>query len=71
MIMYTSGRVCSFTNIRENFLNQEITPEKYEIESVHLGTDTSRLIEADSSGVKSVPALVMGTTFSHQLWCWH
>ena len=36
-----------------------INPEQYEVEIVHLGENTSRLGEAESAGVKSVPALVL------------
>lgn len=36
-----------------------INPEHYEVEIVHLGENTSRLGEAESAGVKSVPALVL------------
>lgn len=36
-----------------------IDPEQYEIEIVHLGENASRLGEAESAGVKSVPALVL------------
>lgn len=32
---------------------------RFELEVVHLGEDKSRLDEAESSGVKSVPALVI------------
>jgi len=39
--------------------------DKYEVEIVHLGTAKSRLAEAESSGVKSVPALVLGNTAFH------
>lgn len=41
-----------------------INPEQYEVEIVHLGENASRLGEAESAGVKSVPALVLeGTAF--------
>lgn len=32
---------------------------RYEVEIVHLGNETSRLSEAEKAGVKSVPALVI------------
>ncbi len=36
-----------------------LNPEQYEVEIVHLGEKSSRLSEAESAGVKSVPALVL------------
>ena len=36
-----------------------LDPDRCEIEVVHLGTDKSRLAEAERLGVKSVPALVL------------
>ncbi|MFN6129814.1 MAG: thioredoxin family protein [Planctomycetota bacterium] len=36
-----------------------IDPVKYNVEVVHLGKQTGRLAEAESAGVKSVPALVL------------
>lgn len=42
-----------------------LDPAKYEVEIVHLGNDKSRLREAESAGVKSVPALVMDGTAFH------
>ena len=38
---------------------------KYDIEVVHLGNDKSKLSIAESSGVKSVPALVLDGTALH------
>ena len=34
-------------------------PAAFDVEIVHLGTDKSRLGEAEAAGVKSVPALVI------------
>ena len=36
-----------------------LNPEKYDVEIVHLGENAARLKEAESVGVKSVPALVL------------
>lgn len=36
-----------------------LNPEQYDVEIVHLGENTSRLGEAETAGVKSVPALVL------------
>jgi len=38
---------------------------RYDVEIVHLGTNKSRLQEAESAGVTSVPALVMDGTAFH------
>jgi glutaredoxin len=37
-----------------------LNPSDYEVEVVHLGTDKGRISEAETAGVKSVPALVVG-----------
>jgi glutaredoxin len=37
-----------------------IDPTRFDVEIVHLGEASSRIAEAESSGVKSVPALVIG-----------
>lgn len=37
-----------------------LNPSDYEVEVVHLGNDKSRISEAEATGVKSVPALVIG-----------
>lgn len=38
---------------------------RYDVEIVHLGQDKRRIAEAEQSGVKSVPALVLGGTPFH------
>ena len=38
---------------------------RYDLEIVHLGTTKSRIGEAERSGVKSVPALVLGGEAFH------
>jgi len=42
-----------------------LNPSDYEVEVVHLGNEKGRISEAESSGVKSVPALVVGDTPFH------
>lgn len=37
-----------------------LNPSDYEVEVVHLGNDKARISEAETTGVKSVPALVVG-----------
>lgn len=36
-----------------------LDPQRFEVEMVHLGNDKARVAEAESAGVKSVPALVI------------
>ena len=43
----------------EQQVAQSLDPAKYDVEVVHLGKDKSRIAEAESKGVKSVPALVL------------
>ncbi len=42
-----------------------LNPSDYEVEVVHLGNDKGRISEAEATGVKSVPALVVGETPFH------
>ncbi|WP_434044201.1 MULTISPECIES: thioredoxin family protein [Sorangium] len=49
----------------EQNLANAIDPKRYQIESVHLGKDKSRLEEARAAGVKSVPALVLDGSAYH------
>jgi len=42
-----------------------LDPARFDVESVHLGTDRARLGEAERAGVKSVPALVAGGAVYH------
>ena len=43
----------------ETRLVNALDPARYEVEVVHLGEQPGRLAEAESSGVTSVPALVI------------
>lgn len=61
-IFYHAG--CPVCVEAENQVAKAIDPTKYQVEIVHLGNDKSRIGEAEKSGVKSVPALVLdGTPF--------
>lgn len=42
-----------------------LDPKKYTVEVVHLGTQKNRIAEAEKSGVKSVPALVVDGQVFH------
>ncbi len=61
-IFYHAG--CPVCIEAEQKVALALNPEKYDVEIVHLGEYGSRLKEAESAGVKSVPALVLdGSTF--------
>lgn len=56
---------CPICISAEQHVANSIDPKKYEVESVHLGKDKSRLGEARAAGVKSVPALVLDGAAFH------
>ena len=61
-IFYHAG--CPVCVAAEKNVANALDHAKYDVEIVHLGNDKSRLQEAQSAGVKSVPALVIdGATF--------
>jgi glutaredoxin len=62
-IFYHAG--CPVCVAAEQNVAKAIDPAKYDVEIVHLGNDKSRLKEAESAGVESVPALVMGGAAFH------
>lgn len=62
-IFYHAG--CPVCVTAEQNVANALDPEKYNVEIVHLGKDKSRLKEAESAGVKSVPALVMDGSAFH------
>jgi glutaredoxin len=62
-IFYHAG--CPVCVAAEQNVAKVLDPAKYNVESVHLGNDKSRLKEAESAGVKSVPALVMNGAVYH------
>lgn len=62
-IFYHAG--CPVCVAAEQNVANALDPAKYDVEIVHLGSDKSRLEEAESAGVKSVPALVMGGAVFH------
>ncbi|GJM18317.1 MAG: thioredoxin family protein [Phycisphaeraceae bacterium] len=43
----------------EQSVAEALDPKAYRVEHVHLGEDKGRIAEAESAGVKSVPALVI------------
>ena len=62
-IFYHAG--CPVCVAAEQNVAKALDPTKYDVEFVHLGNDKSRLNEAESAGVKSVPALVMDGAAYH------
>ncbi|MFO1289918.1 MAG: thioredoxin family protein [Nitrosomonas sp.] len=62
-IFYHAG--CPVCVAAEHAVANAIDRSKYQVEIVHLGTDKSRVAEAEASGVKSVPALVMDGAAFH------
>lgn len=56
---------CPVCIAAEQNVANALDPAKYDVEIVHLGNDKSRLKEAESAGVKSVPALVMDGAAFH------
>lgn len=63
VIYYHAG--CPVCAAAETNIANALDPSRYEVEVVHLGTDKSRLKEAELAGVKSVPALVMDGNVFH------
>lgn len=57
-IFYHAG--CTVCVEAEQSITQALDEKRYDVEIVHLGQDKARVAEAERSGVKSVPALVMG-----------
>ncbi|MFZ1344970.1 hypothetical protein [Thiothrix eikelboomii] len=62
-IFYHAG--CPVCVAAEQTIANSLDPTKYDVEIVHLGNDKARLQEAESAGVKSVPALVMDGAAFH------
>ncbi len=62
-IFYHAG--CPVCLDAEQMVADMIDPERFEVENVHLGEQKRRIEEAENSGVKSVPALVVGDQSFH------
>jgi len=56
-IFYHAG--CPVCIAAEQQIAEAIDPTRFDIEIVHLGETRSRIGEAESAGVQSVPALVI------------
>ena len=57
-IFYHAG--CPVCVAAEQQIADAVDPARFDVEIVHLGETRSRIDEAESAGVKSVPALVIG-----------
>lgn len=62
-ILYHAG--CPVCVDAERALAHALDPARFDVEVVHLGADRSRIAEARAAGVKSVPALVLGSSVLH------
>jgi glutaredoxin len=56
-VFYHAG--CPVCVAAEDNLANAIDRSRYDLDVVHLGNDKSRIPEAEATGVKSVPALVL------------
>ncbi len=62
-VFYHAG--CPVCVAAERNLAVALDPARFDVEIVHLGENKSRLREAETAGVKSVPALVLGGAAYH------
>ena len=56
---------CPVCTSAEQGIVSGLDPARYEVEKVHLGQDPSRIDEARSMGVKTLPALVVDGQVFH------
>lgn len=49
----------------EHRITELVDKGRYDVEIVHLGEQRGRIAEAEAAGVKSVPALVVGSDVLH------
>jgi len=56
-IFYHAG--CPVCVEAEQSVATALDPNRFDLEVVHLGADKQRIMEAEKSGVNSVPALVL------------
>ncbi|MFO1443618.1 thioredoxin family protein [Bacillus sp. Bva_UNVM-123] len=62
-VFYHAG--CPVCVDAEQVVLEYLDKSKVDTEIVHLGTDRNRIEEAESAGIKSVPALVIGGNVYH------
>jgi glutaredoxin len=56
---------CPVCVAAEQQLAEAIDPNRFDVEVVHLGESKSRIAEAESAGVQSVPSLVISGQAFH------
>ncbi|MCB0712837.1 MAG: thioredoxin family protein [Ignavibacteriae bacterium] len=49
----------------EQNVAESLDPNRFDLEIIHIGEDRSRVGEAESLGISSVPALVIGNDVYH------
>lgn len=62
-VFYHAG--CSVCLDAERKILDLIDSKQFDVEVVHFGTQKNRIAEAEKLGVKSVPALVLGSEVLH------
>lgn len=62
-IFYHAG--CPVCVNAESRITELVDRGRYNVEVVHLGEQPGRIAEAEAAGVKSVPALVLGSDVLH------
>lgn len=62
-VFYHAG--CPVCVNAENRITELVDRNRYDVEVVHLGEQRGRIAEAEAAGVKSVPALVLGSDVLH------
>jgi len=62
-IFYHAG--CPVCLSAEQMVADAVDRSKYQVEVVHLGEQADRVAEAEATGVKSVPALVLNGQVFH------
>lgn len=62
-IFYHAG--CPVCVSAEQQIAGSLDPQRFDVEIVHLGEHKNRVGEAESKGVKSVPALAIGSDVYH------
>ena len=56
---------CSVCVAAEHMVAEALDKNRYDLEVVHFGAEAGRIAEAETIGVKSVPALVLGKDVFH------
>lgn len=56
---------CPVSIDAETMILETIDKDRFEIEVIHLGDQPERISEAESKGIKSVPALSVGSSAFH------